>query len=134
MEETEAEEEEEEAEDGEEGEEEEEEGHEVVEEGEKGEEEEEARETATARQVRIKWAMKRSYEEEKDSEGIWRAIVKVIDKQSHNHKEVIRATFNAMMQDMGFGRRASPGNEEGFCTVAFKCSMVSRDSVAGHGH
>ena len=34
----------------------------MAEEGEKGEEEEEARETATARQVRIKWAMKRSYE------------------------------------------------------------------------
>ena len=76
----------------------------MVEEGEKGEEEEEARETATARQVRIKWAMKRSYEEEKDSEGVWRAIVKVIEKQSDNYKEVTRAIFNAMLQDMGFGK------------------------------
>ena len=94
----------EEAEEGEQGEEEEEEGHEVADKGEKAEEKEEARETATARQVRIKWGMKRSYIQEKDSEGLWRTVVTVSEKQSDNHKEVIRAIFNAMMQDMGFGK------------------------------
>ena len=89
---------------GEEGEEEEEEGHEVVEEGETGEEEEEARETATARQVRIKWGMKRSYIQEKDSEGLWSTVVTASEKQCDNHKEAIRAIFNAMVQDMGFGK------------------------------
>ena len=48
--------------------------------------------------------MKRSYIQEKDSEGLWRTVVTVSEKQSDNHKEVIRAIFNAMMQDMGFGK------------------------------
>ena len=47
--------------------------------------------------------MKRSYIQEKDSEGVWRASVKASEKQSDNHKDFIRAIFNAMMQDMGFG-------------------------------
>ena len=30
--------------------------------------------------------------------------MEVIEKQSDNHREVIRETFRAMMQDMGFGK------------------------------
>ena len=110
----EAEEEEEEAEEGEEGEEEEEEGHEVAEEGDKGEEEEgeegaeqaeeEVQGTATSRQLRITKAMNRTYIQEKDYEGVWRLIVEVSDKATQNHREVIQAIYNAMMQDMAVGK------------------------------
>ena len=43
----------------------------------KKEAKEEAEETATARRVRLKWAMKRSYILEMDYEGIWRQVVEV---------------------------------------------------------
>ena len=70
----------------------------------KKEAKEEAEETATARRVRLKWAMKRSYILEMDYEGIWRQVVEVRENQSENHKGIIRAIYNAMKQDMGFGK------------------------------
>ena len=70
----------------------------------KKEAEEEAEETATARRVRLKWAMKRSYILEKDYGGIWRQVVEVRENQSENHKGIIGAIYNAMKQDMGFGK------------------------------
>ena len=70
----------------------------------KTEAKEEAEETATARRVRLKWAMKRSYILEMDYEGIWRQVVEVRESQSENHKGIIRAIYNAMKQDMGFGK------------------------------
>ena len=53
-------------------------------------------------------------EELRGSEGVWRATVKVSDKQSDNHKEVIRAMFNAMLQDMGFGEEQALARRKEF--------------------
>ena len=98
----------------EEGEDEEEEGHEAAEEGEKGEEKEdeegeeeaaeEAEEEATAKQVRATLAKDRTYIQQKDSGGAWTLIVEVSEEESDKHRDLIRAIFSAMMQDIGFGK------------------------------
>jgi nitrogen fixation protein FixH len=99
-EEDEAEEEEEEAQDPEKGEE----GDEEEEEEGEEEAEEEAEEQATARQVRVTLAQDRTYIQQKDSGGAWIMIVEVSEEESDNHRELIRAIYSAMMQDMGFGK------------------------------
>ena len=97
-----------------EGEEEEEEGDAEAEDGEKGEGEEdeegekegeeEVEEQATARQVRITRAMKRTYIQVKDNGGTWRLIVQVTEKASDNQREATHTICTAMLQDMGIGK------------------------------
>ena len=78
-------------------------------------------------------AVSRTYIQEKDYEGVWRLIVEVTEKASDKHKEVIQ-TIQCNDARHGHWKGTSSGDEAGHFTMALRCSMVSHESVAGHGH